>query len=761
MKYLLGFALLFLFACEPTTTQQESELRYFPSNYSFIIKAPGDRIYDWITSDALAAYKEFKLAPIKELLNQSIKPLGLNGLIHFGVYEEGKGNLTYLALAEQAVSWPVQEEFTYEGQKIYKGNLSENNSLYWSNQTKGTLYSNSQLLLEETIRGKGQFETHPTIDKLFTKSLNEGQLTLVAQPKHLSLFVPSVNPKSPFSEQIIWEITFSNDELVASGISLVDPSSTGMLAQLSESSLISSEVQQYAPRSTQSLLTLSKPGDTKHPYLEGVQELAKIQLETNELLYLRSIASETLMQRLVANKKDEKEYLGNRIIEIEPFTIADDLPQITQTYSHVAVFENAFIFGQTEGDLRELLKFVSANDVLSEAALFQSVTPYLSSEISHRYLSESGGYAQVFQSIKEGDYFFTSASSIKKVALKKSSSITPILNLSLDAEAITRPQFVKNHYTGAQEIVVQDVRNVLYRFASDGKLLWKKQLEAKIKGAIHEVDLYRNRKLQLAFTTETAFHVLDRNGDFVEGYPKRFNDGNISELAVFDYDNSRNYRFVFSQGRDIYMYNNRGEKVNGFTYQRAEAPLAHTPKHFRIDSKDYIVFGLQNGQLKILQRDGKDRLSVSKRFEFSANELFLYRGSFAFTDKQGVLHQVSTSGALSSASLSVGAEHKLSSSPKTLVVIDGQKLQIKEKRMSLDYGIYTDPQLFVENDKIYISLLDAAAKKLYLYDSNGKLLPGFPVVAASAIDLKDIDSDKKVEFITKDEGTFLTLYRVE
>ena len=162
-----------------------------------------------------------------------------------------------------------------------------------------------------------------------------------------------------------------------------------------------------------------------------------------------------------------------------------------------------------------------------------------------------------------------------------------------------------------------------------------------------------------------------------------------------------------------------------------------------------------------LQRDGKDRLSVSKRFEFSANELFLYRGSFAFTDKQGVLHQVSTSGALSSASLSVGAEHKLSSSPKTLVVIDGQKLQIKEKRMSLDYGIYTDPQLFVENDKIYISLLDAAAKKLYLYDSNGKLLPGFPVVAASAIDLKDIDSDKKVEFITKDEGTFLTLYRVE
>jgi hypothetical protein len=68
--------------------------------------------------------------------------------------------------------------------------------------------------------------------------------------------------------------------------------------------------------------------------------------------------------------------------------------------------------------------------------------------------------------------------------------------------------------------VVQDSKNILYRFSNDGKLLWKKQLEAKISGSIHEVDVYRNRKLQLAFTTETAFHILDRNGNHVDGFPK-------------------------------------------------------------------------------------------------------------------------------------------------------------------------------------------------------------------------------------------------
>ena len=81
--------------------------------------------------------------------------------------------------------------------------------------------------------------------------------------------------------------------------------------------------------------------------------------------------------------------------------------------------------------------------------------------------------------------------------------------------------------------------------------------------------------------------------------------------------------------------------------------------------------------------------------------------------------------------------------------------------MSLDYGIYTDPQFFLVNDKIYISVLEGSSKKLYLYDSNGKLLPGFPILGASGIDLADIDGDKKVELVTKDEGNFLTVYRLE
>jgi hypothetical protein len=469
------------------------------------------------------------------------------------------------------------------------------------------------------------------------------------------------------------------------------------------------------------------------------------------------------MKRLEEHRISESEYLGNRILKIEPFELDNQLSEFsfTKPFTHVAVFENAFVLSDGEGDLRELLKFVSTGDVLFNSTLYQSAEPYLSSEITTLYLKESDEFIQIFQQVKEDDYFFTAAGSVQKVAVKKTANSTPILNLTLESEALTRPQFVKNHYTGDQEIVVQDSKNILYRFSNDGKLLWKKQLEAKINGSIHEVDVYRNRKLQLAFTTETAFHIIDRNGNHVDGFPKRFNDGNIGALAVFDYDNSRNYRFLFSQGRDLYMYNNRGEKVDGFTYKRAEAPVITTPKHFRINSRDYIVLGLQNGSLKILQRDGKDRLVINQKFNFSKNDIFNYRDQFAFTTTEGTLIQVSTSGKVSSTNLSLTSAHEITGSSRSLVIIDGQTLQIREKRMSLDYGIYTDPQFFLVNDKIYISVLEASSKKLYLYDSNGKLFSGFPVLGASGIDLADIDGDKKVELVTKDEGNFLTVYRIE
>ena len=760
MKYLLGFVLLFLVACQPKTLEETSDLQYFPSDYSLVVKTHSETLALFLESKVASSYPFVPIGSVKPLSELALSFLTTPTMVDLGLYEEGKGTLTFLALAETSVQKAASEQFIYEGVTVFKGFKKENQGLFWATLGKKTIWSNSQLLLEEAIRGQGSFVTPERISRLYSKSLKENEIKLIGQPEFLELLSSEPLNKS-YAKHLFFDLSFENGQFFANGITEINDSKG--LAHFKESSLIEPQVLKIAPRSTRSLKTTTRPQGLEHPYLEGAEEFAQIHLENTSLLYLRTIASETVMKRLEEHRISESEYLGNRILKIEPFELDNQLSEFsfTKPFTHVAVFENAFVLSEGEGDLRELLKFVSTGDVLSNSALYQSAEPYLSGEITTLYLKESDEFIQIFQQVKEDDYFFTAAGSVQKVALKKAANSTPILNLTLESEALTRPQFVKNHYTGNQEIVVQDSKNILYRFSNDGKLLWKKQLEAKINGSIHEVDVYRNRKLQLAFTTETAFHILDRNGNHVDGFPKRFNDGNIGALAVFDYDNSRNYRFLFSQGRDLYMYNNRGEKVDGFTYKRAEAPVITTPKHFRINSRDYIVLGLKNGSLKILQRDGKDRLVVNQKFNFSKNDIFNYRDQFAFTTTEGTLIQVSTSGKVSSTNLSLTSAHEITGSSRSLVMIDGQTLQIREKRMSLDYGIYTDPQFFLVNDKIYISVLEASSKKLYLYDSNGKLFSGFPVLGASGIDLADIDGDKKVELVTKDEGNFLTVYRIE
>ena len=87
-------------------------------------------------------------------------------------------------------------------------------------------------------------------------------------------------------------------------------------------------------------------------------------------------------------------------------------------------------------------------------------------------------------------------------------SVSEELNIKLDADVLMPPQFVSNHITNEKEIAVQDINNNLYLIASNGNILWKKQLNGAILGKIEQVDMYKNGKLQLAFTTKNHLYAF-------------------------------------------------------------------------------------------------------------------------------------------------------------------------------------------------------------------------------------------------------------
>ena len=340
------------------------------------------------------------------------------------------------------------------------------------------------------------------------------------------------------------------------------------------------------------------------------------------------------------------------------------------------------------------------------------------------------------------------------------SRVIDVFTADLDAPVASRPQFLKNHLNGTMDIAVQDENNTLYLFSNSGDLYWKKDLESAIQGDINQVDLFRNGRLQMAFTTNTKLLVLDRNGKAGPPFPKAFEGGNLNPLAVFDYEKNKNYRMVVTQGSKAFMYDGQGRSVKGFKFRDAGSPIRSAPEHFRFGSRDYLVFQLESGELKILNRVGNNRITVKERFEFSANKVFGYRNGFAFTDRKGNLIRIDTRGKVSRTGLNLSPDHGMDASTKTMTLMDDNRFRVKSNEKELELGVYTRPQLFYINDIIYVAVTDLQSQQVHVFRSTAEAVAGFPIEGSGLTDMADMDNDRKVELVTPYRKKSIRVYRV-
>jgi len=217
----------------------------------------------------------------------------------------------------------------------------------------------------------------------------------------------------------------------------------------------------------------------------------------------------------------------------------------------------------------------------------------------------SNFYLASFQLSKLDDNFYTSVvvgHNRKKEVVKQNFAIAQ--EVSLQSLVNSKPYVVKNHISNLREVVVLDSANSLKLISNGGDVLWSKDLPGKIVGELEQVDYYKNGKLQYFFTTANHLHIIDRNGNYIEGFPKQVND-NIAYSTVVDYDNSKRYRFLIADDRgNIYLYNKEGDSLDGWNPRKLEGILTTTPFHLRVRKKDCFVTVLSNGQVVLLNRQG-------------------------------------------------------------------------------------------------------------------------------------------------------------
>ena len=346
-----------------------------------------------------------------------------------------------------------------------------------------------------------------------------------------------------------------------------------------------------------------------------------------------------------------------------------------------------------------------------------------------------------------------------------------------------KPYLVKNHYTKEKEIFVQDINDQVYLINPAGRILWKKPLNSAIVGQVHQIDYFKNNKLQYLFATKNQLHLIDRNGNYVKNYPIRLKADAVKGISIFDYDKNKNYRiFIPCKDRKVYAYTKEGKQVTGWNPAKAENPINCEIQHFRVKNKDYIVYA-DKYRVYILNRRGRERVKLKEQFPKSEkNPFYLEKahGSVAdrlvTTDINGTIYycyfngkvekksftQLSDAHFFSVADLnSDGRNEYLFTDYNFLKIFDASGNQKLEKKF--DSGISYRPNVYKfsrRNIEVGICLEDE--NKIYLMDLNGNNHKGFPLKGNTEFSIGFSKSgDKGFNLYVGDNRNFLLNYSVQ
>ncbi|MDT0555815.1 hypothetical protein [Patiriisocius hiemis] len=537
---------------------------------------------------------------------------------------------------------------------------------------------------------------------------------------------------------------------------------------------------------TKSINTFKKDSLNQISSIIGsTNEAGSVVLEKGVVIALKSIDA-TLTQDALAPFITETSSL--REVTIYSFSETDLFseafsPLLNHTEANYMIqLDDFFVFTPTEDIANQCIIAFKNKDVLSETSYYQDSKTYIgesSSMLLYRSKEHiSDGLSMFFNSKNEQQIKNKSLSKYplallqfsydrdfahinlvcKEASTSKqvSAAVSQETSITLENEILGNPQFFSNHRTNSKDIVVQDVTNTLHLFAINGRSLWTKKLDKPILGEINEVDILRNGKKQLAFTTASTLYVVDRNGKDVAPFPIKFKDEVTQPLSVFDYDNNRKYRFVITQDKDVLLYNSEGKLVKGFGFNGTKSSIVQPPKHIRMGNKDYIIIAEENGKLTILSRVGKNRVTVTKTFSFSKIPVTREGSNFVVITKDNKKASINQNGKVSFQNLNISPSYWFTTKGSIKATLDDNLLRINGKLVELPFGIYTNPQLFLANRTTYISVTETQENKVYVYDKTGRLLSGFPIYGISESAISSVKNKSLV--LTKANDKEIIVY---
>lgn len=472
------------------------------------------------------------------------------------------------------------------------------------------------------------------------------------------------------------------------------------------------------------------------------------------------------------------------------FTLIDDMVVMANSENALRTQINTILIGKTLSSDEQFLEV--SNYIADEAQflLFNSLarSPFIYSNIlDEPYQKEIETQTEILRKFKafvyqaghyRDDLFYNNIYFEHSPEYQKETN--SLWELELKADINFKPQLIRNHYTEALEILIQDVENRLYLISNTGKIIWEKKLEEPIMSPIEQVDLYKNRKLQMAFNTPTFLYVLDRNGNEVENYPVKLPAKATAPMGIADYDKSRDYRFFLPvEGGEVLLYDGMGNPIEGWSFQDEQANIAYPMEHIRIGTKDYLFTYNKDGNTHLLNRRGETRQETTAPIKGIAQGMPLI--TEGQTIEKSALHYVDSSGHMVRQRFSDRFDRYLATDEKVIDYLftnlngDNQADCVILTPDNIHAISHTGEKLFsitTEGEPAFlqaysfsanserIGYTDIENNQIYLYTSKGTGVEGFPLYGSTAFSIGDLNRDGFFNLVVGGEEGFVFTYSV-
>ena len=422
-------------------------------------------------------------------------------------------------------------------------------------------------------------------------------------------------------------------------------------------------------------------------------------------------------------------------------------------------FENRdFNFDQSE--LEEVrnseinFQFDQENDLIEDYDLTNTNLEKSINPLNFEKENSKTKYFKIFQ-LKKGNNISNINAVISEIKEDVNNNSTAIKYETRIQKNITLgPIILKNHINDSSELIIQDDNDFIYLINNSGQIEWSKKIDGKILKNIHQIDSYKNGKLQYVFATSNKLYMLDRKGRDVGKFPLKFNDNITQPISIFDYDRNKNYRILITQNKELFMFDSRGKRVRGFNYLKNDEIIT-SPKHFRISNKDIIVFKTEK-DLKIINRRGKIRIKLKNKYNFSSDNIFQTKNKLITKTDTNELIEIDLNG-----NTEILGEYKSDMSfaafKQLLVIIDGNIILTDKNKSELNFGEYKHLKIYNDKTTNLISLFDSQNNKSYLFDKNLNLIDGFPTNSNSEINYKI--NNGNLEYAFKVDNSTIRFYK--